>query len=237
VPLVVRTWNVCHGRTHPPGRRTHLRQMVELVTADGPDLVALQEVPVWALGRLERWSGMAACWVVTVPALLFGPLARLVTEIDAARLGSAVTGQANVVLLAPRLRAGKQRLLQLNDVGRWEWLRLGRQQRWCQAVRVEGHGEAFTLVNLHATNDPRLAAGEVARAVEFVAGAERVVLCGDVNAPRHPVEGFTPPIAGIDQILVRGLELVEPAHAWDRGRRTLGGRLLSDHAPVEAVAA
>lgn len=233
MPFVVRTWNVFHGRAHPPGRRTHLRHMIELVTADGPDVVALQEVPVWALGRLERWSGMAARWAVTVPSLLLGPLARIVTEIDAARLRSLVSGQANVVLLGPRLRPGAQRLLQLNDVGRWEWLRRGRQQRWCQRVDLE----PFTLANLHATNAPGLAAQEAARAAAFVADAERVVLCGDFNVPAHPLDGYSAPIAGIDQILVRGLELVEPAHAWDPARRVLGGRLLSDHAPVEAVVA
>ena len=231
--FVVRTWNVFHGRTHPPGRRTHLQHMVELVTADEPDVVALQEVPVWALGRLERWSGMAARWAVTVPSLLLGPLARIVTELDAARLRSAVSGQANVLLVGSRLRAGEQRLLQLNDAGRWEWLRRGRQQRWCQAVEVG----PFVVANLHATNEPRLAAEEAARAAAFVKEAERVVLCGDFNAPGPAVEGFSAPIGGIDQILVRGLELVEPAHAWEPGRRVLGGRLLSDHAPVEAVVA
>lgn len=209
--------------------------MIDLVTADGPDVVALQEVPVWALGRLERWSGMAAGWAVTVPALLLGPLARLVTEVNAARLRSLVTGQANVVLVGPRLRVGDQRLLRLNEAGRWEWLRRGPQQRWCQAVELVRESGDLVVANLHATNDPARATAEAARAAAFVAGAERAVLCGDFNAPRHAVEGFSPPIQGIDQILVRGLELVEPPHAWDPGRRVLGGRLLSDHAPVEAV--
>lgn len=238
--LVVRTWNVYHGRTHPPTRRTHLRHMVELVTADRPDVVALQEVPVWALGRIERWSGMAARWAVTVPALLLAPLARLLTEVNAAQLRSAVTGQANVVLVGERLRVGEQRLLQLNpEVGRWEWLRRGGQQRWCQAVEVRAAGGAHPLVvaNLHATNDAAVAADETKRAAAFLADAERVVLCGDFNVPRRALAGFTEPIEGIDQILVRGLELVEPPHAWEPARRVLGGRLLSDHAPVEAVVA
>lgn len=34
--------------------------MVRLVSADSPDVVCLQEVPVWALLRLAEWSGMAA---------------------------------------------------------------------------------------------------------------------------------------------------------------------------------
>ena len=50
--LLLRTWNLFHGNTVPPERRAHLEQMVRLATADEPDLVLLQEVPAWALGRL-----------------------------------------------------------------------------------------------------------------------------------------------------------------------------------------
>jgi len=60
VPLVVRTWNLFHGNAVPPGRRAYLEEMVRLVTGDDPDVVCLQEVPVWALRRLEGWSDMAA---------------------------------------------------------------------------------------------------------------------------------------------------------------------------------
>ena len=42
--------------------------MVELVTEDRPDIVCLQEVPVWALKRLAGWSGMQAIGVRTVLA-------------------------------------------------------------------------------------------------------------------------------------------------------------------------
>ena len=51
--LVIRTWNLFHGNTHPPGRRAYLRQMIELVTRDRPDVVCLQELPVWSLARLS----------------------------------------------------------------------------------------------------------------------------------------------------------------------------------------
>ena len=56
--LLVRTWNVFHGRTSPPSSALHLEEMVRTVVEDGPDVVAFQEVPVWALDRLEAWSGM-----------------------------------------------------------------------------------------------------------------------------------------------------------------------------------
>ncbi|MBD0290597.1 MAG: endonuclease/exonuclease/phosphatase family protein [Thermoleophilia bacterium] len=237
--LLVRTWNVYHGRSQPPTQRTYLRRMVELVTEDAPDVVALQEVPLWALGRLERWSGMVARWAVTVPALLLGPLARVVTELDPRRLRSLLTGQANVLLLGPAITPGEGRLCLLTpDVGRWEWLfSRGRQQRYCQALDVQVEERALTLANLHATNDPRLAPSEVARAAEFVARAERVVLCGDFNVRRYGLPGYSAPISGIDQILVRGLELARAPSAWPEARRTVAGRVLSDHAPVEAVIA
>ena len=47
--LLVRSWNLYHGRTHPPSADLHLEQMVRVATADAPDAVALQEVPLWAV--------------------------------------------------------------------------------------------------------------------------------------------------------------------------------------------
>jgi endonuclease/exonuclease/phosphatase family metal-dependent hydrolase len=215
--------------------------MVELVTEDRPDLVALQEVPLWALGQLERWTGMAVRWAVTVPALLMAPLAKLVTDLSPRRVRALVTGQANVLLVGPRLEVGGQRLLLMNPgVTKWEWLfAQGPQQRYCQALEVSVREErrALTVANLHATNDPRVASGEVQRAADFVADAKRCIFLGDFNAPRFGPAGFSPPIDGIDQILVRGLELERPPEAWPRERRRVADGLLSDHAPVEAVVA
>jgi endonuclease/exonuclease/phosphatase family metal-dependent hydrolase len=239
LPLVVRTWNVFHGRTHPPSRRTHLRAMLDLVTRDEPDLVALQEVPLWALGRLERWTGMAVRWAVTVPALLVAPLARIATELDARRLRTLVSGQANVLLAGPRLELHSQRLLLLNPgVSRWDWLvRRGPQQRYLQAVEATADGRELLVANLHATNDPERAVPELTRAEEFLADADPCVLCGDFNVPLHAVAGFSDPIPGIDQILVRGLRFERPPAPWPEERRRVGGLVLSDHAPVEAALA
>src|SRR4029078_10400187 len=68
--MLVRTWNLFHGRHSPTGRRAFLRQMIELVTHDRPDVVCLQELPVWALGHLEDWSGMHATTAVARRPLL-----------------------------------------------------------------------------------------------------------------------------------------------------------------------
>lgn len=238
--LVVRTWNLYHGRTHPPGRGLYLQQMVELVTGDGPDLVALQEVPLWALGRLEGWSGMAARSVVAVPSPLPGRLARAVTSANPVRLRSLVSGQANVLLSGSQLQVGAGRTLLLNPgIGRWEWLtRRGRQQRYCQRQEfTTADGRLIVVAHLHASHDPQESPAEIDRAAALVADSERTVFCGDFNAREHPVEEYSAPIPGVDQILVRGLSLVSGPAAWPKERRTIHGAVLSDHAPVEAVVA
>ena len=213
--------------------------MVDLVTADKPDLVALQEVPLWALGKLDDWTGMAVRWAVTVPALLLAPLAKLVTDLDARRVRSSLTGQANVLLAGRHIELGEQRLLLLNpEVSKWDWLfRRGPQQRFVQAVDATAYGRDFVVANVHTTNRPEQAVRELERAAAFLAEAERCVLSGDFNVRRHTVEGYTPPIDGVDQIVVRGLELERGPEAWPRERRTVDGAVLSDHAPVEAVIA
>lgn len=231
--MLVRTWNVFHGNAHPPERRAFLREMVELVTGDGPDVVCLQEVPIWALRRLGDWSGMHAVGAVAARARLRSTeLGRWLTEAHHGLLRSAVTGQANTILArAPVLEA---RAVEISRPGEGE-------RRVCQLVRLEG---GVVVANFHATGGPPaddqfLRAAEVARQVE-----EPVILCGDANI--RPADrgrtygllrawGFSAPVAGIDQILVRGLP-VEVAALWPEERRKVGGRVLSDHAPVEVRA-
>ena len=43
--LVIRTWNLYHGRTHPKTGRTYLERMVRLASLDAPDVVAAREHP------------------------------------------------------------------------------------------------------------------------------------------------------------------------------------------------
>ena len=102
--LLVRTWNLFHGNTQPPGRKAFLKEMVRLASADAPAVLCLQELPVWALDHLDRWSGMDAVGdVARRPSL--GPLpstpevGRVLTELNHGLLRSAFTGQANAVLV------------------------------------------------------------------------------------------------------------------------------------------
>ncbi|MBV8064518.1 MAG: endonuclease/exonuclease/phosphatase family protein [Actinobacteria bacterium] len=229
---LVRTWNLFHGNTVPPGRRAYLEAMIRLATADRPAVVCLQEVPAWAVGRLERWSDMTAIGIVAAyPRLGSAELGRLLTEVNHGVLRSAFTGQANAILVDRALDATDDRAEQISDAG---------ERRVCQAVRVAGVG---VVANFHATGGA-LADGQFRRAVAFAeavaADGEPLVLCGDVNLTPGQSSlyaelrdrGYSPPAPGIDQILVRGLPATAPA-VWAAERRRVDGRLLSDHAPVD----
>ena len=205
--------------------------MVRRVTGDAPDVVALQEVTPWALGRVEGWSGMNAVGVVTKRGVL-GPFARTVHGLDPVHVRSGLTGQANAVLLNPHFRlAERARSVVLNP-------RSPLERRICQLLQVEANARRFTVANFHATaHVTDLARRDVERVAELVGDEGACVVCGDFNVPGGALPGFSRPIDGLDQILVRGLEFERPPSTWPDERRRTGERLLSDHAPVEAVIA
>lgn len=228
MPLLVRTWNVFHGNTVPPQRRAFLREMVELASADRPGVVCLQEVPVWALRRLEAWSGMAAVGVVAaLPRVRSSELGRALTP-HHGRVRSAFTGQANAILVDRALALDDERTRVVSRSG---------ERRVCHSVRVDG----VVVCNFHVTGGAP-ADEQFLRVAEFVAAQEgAAVLAGDANLEpgagatyeRLREWGFSAPLPGsIDQILVRGLPASAPV-AWPESRRRVHDRLLSDHAPVE----
>jgi len=250
VSLLVRSWNLFHGRTSPPSGTLHLEQMVRTAVEDAPDVVAFQEVPVWSLGRLEAWSGMAVVPAVAMPPL-GGPLARKFTERSPRRFRSLLTGQANALLLSGRLellgtprairlnpgpfRSAEARARKLSPRERLDW---AWNRRVCQAVHVRDGRRVIVVANLHATKDHSLAAAEADRLALFWPPEAPTILCGDFNSRGHALPGFSEPLDGIDQILVQGLEFEREPSRWPLERRRTGdGALLSDHAPVEAVVA
>ena len=255
----MRTWNVFHGNASPPGRHAYLEEMVRLASEDRPDVLCLQELPVWSLRRLEEWSGMHAFGAVAArPKLRSAELGRTITARHHGLFRSAVTGQANAILLGSELRAVASESIVLNpaavrrrvaaDLHLDRPARLGwaRERRVCQAV----HTESLTVANLHisAVRDARIRDAELLRAATFADSlaepGDVVVLAGDFNVRpweskildelASPEWGFSRAIAGIDQILVRGASASAP-EPWPEERRRLGGRLLSDHAPLEVT--
>ena len=203
--LLVRTWNLFHGNTQPPGRRAFLEEMVRLASADSPDVLCLQELPVWSLGFLGAWSGMTVVADVAQRPML-GPipsspgLGRVLTDLNHGLLRSAFTGQANAILLRPELpvvdhwhvvlnpmryRRAQARQLGLGIVPRLAW---ASERRVCQVVRLRRADGRLVIGNLHATSyppDKRVPDAELLRAAVFVDGlaapGEPVLLCGDFN--------------------------------------------------------
>jgi endonuclease/exonuclease/phosphatase family metal-dependent hydrolase len=231
VPVLVRSWNLFHGNTLPPDRHSHLEEMIRLVTADRPDVLCLQEVPLWALSRLPRWSGMSGRHVVTRRALLGSWLGGVITRLNNGLFRSGLAGQANAILLAPGLEVLSHHKLRIDQ--RRE------EPRFCHVVRLED----LVIGNLHATaafSKPEIAAAEILRAEAFttgIAGALPCVLAGDFNlrADHMPeLPGWSARGPGIDHVVVRGLSS-SPLTVWPVERRRPDGAVLSDHAPVEVT--
>jgi endonuclease/exonuclease/phosphatase family metal-dependent hydrolase len=262
VALLVRTWNVFHGNAKPPERRGFLEETVRLVTGDRPDIVCLQELPVWSLSRLEGWSGMRAFGAVASrPLVVSAEAGRALTDLHHGLLRSAVTGQANAILLARELRALGESSIVLNPRGfrrrqaralgldRRVRLAWAKERRVCHAVRLDAGDRILTVANLHASSVPdrRCQDAELLRAAVFADAfaepGDARVLAGDFNTVigesttldqlASTEWGFSEPISGLDQILVRGAPVSRPER-WPEERRRVEGRLLSDHAPVEA---
>jgi endonuclease/exonuclease/phosphatase family metal-dependent hydrolase len=253
--VLIRSWNLYHGNSFPPDRRSHLEEMVGLATVDRPDALLLQEVPAWAIGRLAAWSGMAVFADVAQrpqlgPIPISARLGRTLTSIDRGRFRSAFSGQANAILLGRGMQAAAResvtlnpasfrheqgRILGLDLVERLAW---AKERRICQAVRLE---RGMVVANLHATGslgDARIPAAELVRAAEFVESLARegdtVVIGGDFNciAAHIALDGYSDPGPGIDHVAVRGAA-ASPLRVWRDDLRRRNGLLLSDHAPVE----
>jgi endonuclease/exonuclease/phosphatase family metal-dependent hydrolase len=253
--VLVRSWNLFHGNTVPPQRHAFLEEMVELASADDPDVLCVQEVPAWAL-RLFTAGDLAAR-----PRALGAELGRRITDLNHGVLRSAFSGQGNAMLVSPRLNVLAQQRLTLNPrrfrdrqartlgLGIAARLAWARERRIVQALRLRAaDGRTFLVANLHCTSyatDERLAEAELRRAAWFASSTAQpedvLVLAGDFNlkaaspALRELTSaewGFSAAGPGIDHILVRGAEASD-LHRWGDERRLRDGRLLSDHAPVE----
>jgi endonuclease/exonuclease/phosphatase family metal-dependent hydrolase len=255
--VLIRTWNLFHGNSVPVQRRAFLDEELRLATADDPDVLCVQEVPAWALGRFTL--GDVAARPMLGPLPIPAAAGHALTALNHGVLRSAFSGQGDAVLLAPRVRLLEHVVLVLNDrafraelstrlgldvVARLTW---AKERRIAQLLRLEAGGRTLALANLHATSiaDKRIPDAEVLRAADalaaFARGDEPIVLAGDLNvrgdaspalAELTGPRGFSAALPGIDHVLVRGAPSSAPRR-WPDERRLHEGRLLSDHAPVE----
>lgn len=258
--MLIRSWNLFHGNAKPPRRHAFFDEMLQLALADDPDVLCVQEVPAWALGRFA--AGDLAARPRVGPLPITREAGRRLTALNNGLLRSAFSGQGNAIALSSRLRVLQRRTLTLNTarfrgaqsralgLGVAARLAWAKERRIVQAVRVaHDDGRTFLIANTHCTSSPdrRLPDAELLRAAWFAVSEAKpddvVVLAGDFNvtletSPTLRSLGnaeweFSPAGPGIDHVLVRGAA-ASPVRVWPESQRRLHtGVLLSDHAPVE----
>jgi endonuclease/exonuclease/phosphatase family metal-dependent hydrolase len=253
--VLVRSWNLFHGNSVPPQRAGFLDEMIQLATEDAPDVLCVQEVPAWALGHFTAGA------VAARPRVISAGLGRRLTRPNQGLLRSAFSGQGNAILVGPSLRVLSRSSLVLNPrrfrdaqaralgLGARARLAWAKERRIVQALRLaDPTGRTLLVANLHCTSyagDERIAEAELLRAAWFAVSEAQsedvVVLAGDFNVTARSRTlqdltggewGFSDAGPGIDHILVRGAPAT-PLRRWPDEQREHGGRLLSDHAPVE----
>jgi endonuclease/exonuclease/phosphatase family metal-dependent hydrolase len=250
VELTALSWNLFHGRDHPPDPKlrtwrsrllrleerneTHVqvnRDLTEefatlLATAEW-DVALLQECPPRFAEPLARACGAEWHRALTSRNSL-GALRALLARQNPDLMASG-EGGSNLVLVRVPGRLGG--IAERREIAIHE----GEPERRAMAFVRTASG--VCIANLHATNDwPRLAAEdaiEAARAALLWAGGSPLVFGGDFNLrpgkqPRiferlREEFGLAPPTApdAIDHILCRGLEVVGAPTAWPPERREL----------------
>jgi endonuclease/exonuclease/phosphatase family metal-dependent hydrolase len=264
----VLSWNLHHGRDFPPDPRlltwrsrllrisernaTHLQVNRDLL----PEFAALLASASWEVTLLQecppRWTAALARRCVadahvsltsrnSLPALR-ARIARRNPDLIGANEGGS-----NAILVR-NLRIIEREEV---EIRRRPPLRLQPERRTMALIRLDS---GLCIANLHASAlAPELAESDVLiaaeRALEW-AGGSALIFGGDLNLRpatsgvfeelerRHGIVGATEPPA-IDHILVRGLEVIEPAASWPPERREARQHRLairlSDHSPVEAL--
>lgn len=248
-PIVVRaiSWNLFHGRDHPPDpalltlrsrllrvterNRSHAqvnrslrREFAGLLAGLGWDVALLQEAPPrWLrpLCEASRAAGASALTSRNFPQLPRAALARLNPDLIASHEG----GSNQLLARAP---------WRIVAVERVTIARRPERRRMLLARLSEPGGRELVVANLHASVGGR--AGEVLAAADRAAGwagGSPLLFGGDLNlrpgrAPeafrelerRHGLAGAGGPDA-IDHLLARGLRPLEPAIALAPERREL----------------
>ena len=235
------------GKKHVRLNRDLFREFAAFLAAAKWDIALLQEVPPRWSHRLAEATGAEAKSSLTSRNWLrpvMSPLARLRPH-----LSGSWEGGSNLILVrgASCGLEGSRPGTAIEKFGQTT-LTWFPERRVMSMVELEC---GLCVANFHASTGDR-AAGDVLKAARLAnsrAGDRPLLLGGDFNLRPRSGEVFgqleaefglvgqTSP-ASIDHLLVRGVEVVEPAEAWPAARRDVpdpdtGLKIrLSDHAPV-----
>jgi endonuclease/exonuclease/phosphatase family metal-dependent hydrolase len=208
--LTILTWNVYHGRDHPPDALRTLRSMLlrrdeydathvhvnrslrdefaALIAQAEWDVCLLQETPPSWDGVLARATG-AATHVTLTSRNSLGFLRRAIAACNPNLMGSW-EGGSNITLVRPAWRIGITRAMLLNPFpGR----RL-RERRRMSFVRLHGADGDVCVANVHLSTGSGPPQGEAQLAAATAAdwaGNDPLVLGGDFNMrPRYNARLF-----------------------------------------------
>lgn len=248
--LTALSWNLFHGRDHPPDPalftwRSRLRGTSERnathvqVNRDLLDeFAAMLAGATWDVALLQecppRW------WDPLAAACDAKPHGALTSRNSLGSLRARIA-RANPDLIASGEGGSNLTLVRVAEVLERRELTIhrGRPERRAMAFTriAAADGTTLCVANLHATNDrPAIATEDVLRAAEaateWAAGAP-LLFGGDLNLrpaedpdafavlrDRFGLTGTSAPDA-IDHLLARGLETVEPPRPWPSERREL----------------
>jgi len=225
--MLILSWNLFHGRSLPPTRRSLLEQFAANLAQWPWDVALLQEVPPWWPAGLARAAAADQRSALTSRNSLLA-LRRAVAQCDP-ELAKSNGGGCNAIL--SRTPIAEHAALRL---------RVWPERRVAQLARLE---DGMCLANFHASARVPLAEDELRRLWERAldwAGEEPLILGGDLNL-RSPVAP-NPAIAhvaarDVDHIFLRGLVPLAGADVLDRHVLVEGASVeLSDHPPLRASA-
>jgi endonuclease/exonuclease/phosphatase family metal-dependent hydrolase len=247
------TWNLFHGRDHPPNpalftRRSRIlrvterdhtyeqvnrplrREFTQVLDSIPWEIALLQEAPPRWLGPLKRDLGAEGARALTsrnLGAPIRGALAQLNPDLIASNEGGS-----NQLLVRPPWRLAEVRAHPVADEP---------ERRVMLWARLEGpDGRELCVANVHGTtpgrpNGPAEVLAAAALAAAWAEGAP-LVFGGDLNqrpverpqlfgqlAARHQLAPGTAP-REIDHLLARGLEIVDAPHALPDSARQIAAR-------------
>jgi endonuclease/exonuclease/phosphatase family metal-dependent hydrolase len=201
------TWNLYHGRSLPPARRSLLNEFAAALAGWSWDVALLQEVPPWWPPWLARAAAANARWVLT--SRNFGLAARRAVSARNPDVLKANGGGSNAILVRGAVTA--HRAVRLT----W-WP----ERRWAHGVRL---ADGTWVVNLHASTG-RFARRDTLRALAGPWGSP-LLFGGDVNLRSPSLPGVRH-VGGnhVDHFFTDGRP-ARSVEVLERGR-------LSDHPPV-----
>ncbi|HEU4738608.1 MAG TPA: endonuclease/exonuclease/phosphatase family protein [Solirubrobacterales bacterium] len=247
--LTALSWNLFHGRDHPPDpelrtwrsrllrfeerNETHIQvnrdltgEFATLLAGAEWDVALLQECPPRFAEPLARACRAEAHRTLT-SRNSFGALRGLLARQNPDLIASGEGGSNLILVRVPGKLGG---IAERREIAIHE----GEPER--RAMGFVRTASGLCVANLHATNDwPQLAAEDMVKAARAAldwAGGSPLILGGDFNLrpekqPRiferlREEFGFESPTTGptaIDHILCRGLEVLEPPRAWPPEQR------------------